>query len=171
LREKDLTSEATTSLVRHGVTLSRKTGKIFLVNSHTRIALAEGADGVHLTSTQNVGEVVRARGRSEFLIGKSVHSFEEARQAEVEGADYVLLGPVFDPLSKERQMAPLGLNALRDAVERLRIPVFALGGVDKQNAEEVLKTGVAGIAGISWARDETKARFTDHKDTEGTEKS
>ncbi len=156
-REKDLPGELLRPLIRLGSELACATGKIFLINSATWAALLESADGVHLTSTGSVSEAVRARrqsGRGEFLIGKSVHSVDEAIRAAAEGADYVLLGPVFDPLSKGRQMPPIGLEALRAAVRQLQVPIFALGGVDKGNAAVVLETGVAGVAGISWVKGE-----------------
>jgi len=156
-REKDLPEELLRPLVRLGSELAGETGKIFVVNSAIWMALLESADGVHLTSTASLAEAVRARrqsGRSDFLIGKSVHSVDEGIRAAAEGADYLLLGPVFDPLSKKRQLEPIGLEALRAAVEKIRIPIFALGGVDKTNADQVLQTGVAGVAGISWVKEE-----------------
>jgi len=159
-REKDLGEETMRPLVRLGSELAQATGKTFLVNSATWAALLESADGVHLTSTGSVADALRARrqsGRSEFLIGKSVHCVEEAIRSAEEGADYVLLGPVFDPLSKERERTPIGLDALRAAVEQVRVPIFALGGVDKTNADVVLRTGVVGVAGISWVKEEIEA--------------
>ncbi len=160
-REKDFPGEWLPPIVRLGSELAGETGKIFLVNSAIGAALLESADGVHLTSTASVGEAVRARrqsGRKEFLIGKSVHSVQEAVRAAAEGADYLLLGPVFDPLSKERQLAPLGPEALRLAVEQVHVPIFALGGIDRTNARLVLETGVAGVAGITWVKKEIEAR-------------
>jgi thiamine-phosphate pyrophosphorylase len=159
-REKDLSEESLRPLVRLGSRLAAATGKILLVNSATKAALLDAADGVHLTSTGSVHEAVEARrqsGRGNFLIGKSVHSVDEAIRVAAEGADYLLLGPVFDPLSKERQITPIGLGALRAAVKQVQVPVFALGGIDKTTADEVLKTGVAGVAGISWVKEEIQA--------------
>ncbi|MFB3904588.1 MAG: thiamine phosphate synthase [Acidobacteriota bacterium] len=161
-REKDLPGELLRPLVRRGSELARLTGKIFLVNSATWVALLEAADGVHLTSSATVTEAVLARrqsGRTEFLIGKSVHSLDEALRTAAEGADYLLLGPVFDPISKKPQLPPLGLEALRLAVEKVQIPIFALGGIDKANAESVLQTGVTGVAGISWVKQEIEAAW------------
>ncbi|RPJ85402.1 MAG: thiamine phosphate synthase [Acidobacteria bacterium] len=161
-REKDLPADVLRPLVRFGSERAVETGKIFLINSATWAALLESADGVHLTSTGSVTEAVRARrqsGRSEFLIGKSVHSVDEAIRAAAEGADYLLLGPVFDPLSKGRQLAPIGLDVLRSAVRQVQVPIFALGGIDRTNAELVLETGVAGVAGISWVKEEIEARM------------
>ena len=158
-REKDLPAELLRPLLHVGAGLASQTGKIFVVNSATWPALLGGADGVHLTAKGSVSNSIQARteaGRPEFLIGKSVHAVEEAVRAASEGADYVILGPVFDPLSKSPERPPLGVEALRAAVERVQIPVFALGGIDRRNAALVLQTGVAGVAGISWVKEEIK---------------
>lgn len=159
-REKGLPGELLRPLVRLGSELAERTGKVFVVNSATWTALLESADGVHLPSTRSVADAVRARcqsGRSQFLIGKSVHDVDEAVQAAAEGADYLLLGPVFDPLSKRPERPPIGLEPLRAAAQKAKVPIFALGGIDKTNAHLVLQTGVAGVAGISWLKGEVDA--------------
>jgi len=152
-REKDLPLEIALPLIRQGCGLARQTGKIFIVSSLVEVALREGADGVHLTSDQSVAEAVSARtaaGRAGFLIGKSAHSLAAALEAQSAGANYLLVSPVFSPISKEDHRPPLGVEGLREIVGRLDLPVFALGGVDHSNAPETLAAGVAGIAGISW---------------------
>ena len=152
-REKDLPLETALPLIRQGCGLARGAGKIFIVNSLVDAALREGADGAHLTSDQSVAEAVRAReaaSRGSFLIGQSAHSLDAALEAQEEGVDYLLVSPVFAPISKEDRRPPLGVDGLRQIVARLRVPVFALGGVDQSNAAETLAAGVAGIAGISW---------------------
>ena len=85
-----------------------------------------------------------------FLIGVSCHSVDDVRNAEREGADYALFGPVFPPLSKSSDLEPRGLNGLALAAEAVRIPVLALGGVTKENTAECISAGAAGIAGISF---------------------
>jgi thiamine-phosphate pyrophosphorylase len=159
-RERDLPLEIALPLIRVGCGLARETGKIFIVNSLLDVALREGADGAHLTSEQSVEEAFRTRhavGRTDFLIGKSVHSLEAAQQAQAEGVDYLLLSPVFAPLSKDDDRPPLGIDGLRRIVSKLNVRVFALGGVDRSNASEILGAGVAGIAGISWLGQELAA--------------
>lgn len=158
-REKDLEPEENRPFIQLGARLAADAGKIFLVNSLATLALEEGAGGVHLTSEQPVEAVHRIREQSEkkdFLIGKSAHSFAEAEAAESAGADYVLLGPVFPPLSKESNRAPLGRTTLLEVVQALSIPVIALGGLDESNIPGILNTGVAGVAGITWVHDELK---------------
>ncbi len=158
-REKDLPAELNRSFVQRGVRLASETGKLFLVNSLLEMALEEEADGAHLTSSQDVGEARRVRdrfGARQSLLGKSVHTLSEAVMAEAEGVDYLLLGPIFDPLSKRSDRMPLGCLALQEAVQTLSIPVIAIGGIDESNFEEVFKTGASGAAGITWMHREVE---------------
>ncbi len=159
-REKDLPVEQNRSFVQRGVRLASETGKLFLVNSLLEVALEEEADGAHLTSSQEVGEARRVRdrfGARQFLLGKSVHTLSEAERAKAEGVDYLLLGPIFDPLSKPSNRLPLGCSTLQEAVQTLFIPVIAIGGIDESNFEEVFKTRASGAAGITWIQREVRA--------------
>ena len=158
-REKDLPAEQNRSFVQHGVRLASETGKVFLVNSLLEVALEEEADGAHLTSSQDVGGARRVRdrfGARQFLLGKSVHTLLEAERAKAEGVDYLLLGPIFDPLSKPSNRLPLGCPTLQEAVQTLFIPVIAIGGIDESNSEEVFETGAGGAAGITWVQREVR---------------
>lgn len=158
-REKDLPADLNRSFVQRGVRLASETGKLFLVNSLLEMALEEEADGAHLTSSQDVGEARRVRdrfGARQSLLGKSVHTLSEAVMAEAEGVDYLLLGPIFDPLSKGSYGLPLGCSALQEAVQTLSIPVIAIGGIDESKFGEVFKTGAGGVAGITWVQREVE---------------
>ncbi len=158
-REKDLSAEKNQVFIRHGVRLAKQTDKLFLVNSLFEMALDEGADGAHLTSSQDVEEARRTRerlGARQSLLGKSVHTLPEAEMIEAQDVDYLLLGPIFAPLSKESTRPPLGNSTLRKAVQRLSTPVIAVGGIDESNFEEVFKTGASGAAGISWVQREVE---------------
>ena len=84
-----------------------------------------------------------------FLIGVSCHTLDEVRAAEEEGADYVVFGPVFAPRSKVTALAPRGIEALAEAARAVRIPVLALGGITRENAQDCMRAGAAGIAAIS----------------------
>lgn len=157
LREKDLRTGNLRQLVVQGVRLARTKHVIFLVNSEVRMALQEGADGVHLRSRQSVIKARQARresGAGKFVIGKSVHSITEAVTAEDEGVDYVMLGPIFPPISKTSSIQPLGWSALREAAQMLYIPVIAVGGIDPVTKQSVFKTNALGAAGISWIKEE-----------------
>ena len=158
-REKDLPAEDNRVFIRQGVRLAQQTGKLFFVNSLFEMALEEGADGAHLTSIQDVGEARRARDRlraGQYTLGKSVHTLRESEMIQAQEVDYLLLGPIFDPLSKESDRSPLGTSGLRKAVQRLSTPVIAVGGIDESNFEEVFKTGASGAAGISWVQREVE---------------
>jgi thiamine-phosphate pyrophosphorylase len=152
-REKDLSSRENRKYVQQGIELAREFKKIFIVNSDTFLAIAEGADGVHLTSSQKLKPALEARENqvdSHFIIGQSVHSREEAIKAEDQGADYVLISPVFEPISKKSFFPAFGLKELETVCRQLSVPVFALGGISDENYRSVLEAGASGIAGISW---------------------
>jgi len=101
-----------------------------------------GIDGI------SVSEARRALGK-QLLIGYSAHSVTEARSAEASGADFVTFSPVFHTPSKAAYGEPVGLDRLREACATLAIPVFALGGIKKENIAEVMAAGAHGIALIS----------------------
>ena len=158
-REKDLTPEENRMFVRRGIELARLHSKLFFVNTLFEVAFQEGADGAHLTSGQDVRLARSSRDSlegGETLIGKSVHSLEEAERAEREGAEYLVLGPIFDPLSKVPHASPLGTSTLREVAEKVKTPVFAIGGVDEPHFEAISKTGACGVAGITWAHREVE---------------
>ena len=153
LREKELATRDLESLARDAVAKMRAFGAKtqLLINSRTDVALAAGADGVHLRSKDVSPEVVRrvwleGKGKGRPVIGVSCHTAEEVAAAGYSGADFVVFSPVFEKKGN-RSSAGAGLEQLRIAC-RNQIPVYALGGITPENAETCVIAGARGIAGI-----------------------
>jgi len=148
IREKDLPTRELCALVEEAAARTAGTPARLLVNDRVDVALTCGAQGVHLTTRSLPVAVARALVGPDFLIGASTHSLEEARQAEAEGADFLVLGPVFETPSKTPYGPPLGLQAFARIVATLRLPVLAIGGITPENAPQVLAHRAAGVAAI-----------------------
>jgi thiamine-phosphate pyrophosphorylase len=147
LRDKNLEAAELLNLARHVRPLFAHAQ--FIVNGRLEVALACGADGVHLQDGNIPIRAVR-RKYPKMIIGYSAHTREELRMAEESGADYAFLSPIFPPRSKTNGKAPLGAETLSAWIEELKIPVFALGGISAANVKELRKCGCAGVAGISF---------------------
>jgi thiamine-phosphate pyrophosphorylase len=150
IREKDLSARQLTEFVRAALAVAKPHGARVLVNDRLDVALAAGADGVHLRTNSLSPEIIRGLvNRAEFLVGVSTHSLTEARAAERGGANFIVCGPVFPTISKTSYGAPLGLERFADICQRVKIPVLALGGITLTNFAQPLARGAAGIAAIS----------------------
>jgi thiamine-phosphate pyrophosphorylase len=148
IRDKELPARELMEVVRRAMAWG---GKI-LVNTRVDVAIAAGAVGIHLPAGSLAPSDWRAITPLGFLIGVSCHTLDEVVRAEREGADYVVFGPVFAPLSKTSDLAPRGLEELRRVSRAVRIPVLALGGITNANAVDCVAAGAAGVAGISMFR-------------------
>jgi thiamine-phosphate pyrophosphorylase len=158
LREKDLYPKQLESLAREVIQLRTENQKLktaFLINSRADIAVASGAQGVHLRSNDISPSDVRkiwtrcgADLPARVTIGVSCHTRAEVAKAAQEGADFAVFGPVFEKVSKDKvPNRPAGLEALHEACEE-KIPVLALGGVTLETAEACIQAGATGIAAI-----------------------
>ena len=152
LRERELTARELELLARDALREVRQAGSRtkLLVNSRVDVALAVGADGVHLRSDDITASEAReiwmkSAGRTDCVIGVSCHSLKDVLGTESHGADFAVFGPVF---GKQGSSEPaVGLEALRNVVQ-VSMPVIALGGVTLENARACVDAGAAGVAGI-----------------------
>lgn len=149
LREKTLLGRDLLSLAEQVSRLCEVYGAALLINDRIDIALAVDAAGVHLGSASVDIETARRLLGAKKLIGLSTHAVQECLQAQEQGADFVLFGPVYFTPSKAAFGAPQGLNRLTEVVEKSRIPVYAIGGIKPEHVPAVKQTGVFGVAVIS----------------------
>lgn len=148
LREKDLDAEAFRAEAEVLLPLCRAHGVPLIINDSVEVALACGADGVHLG--QEDLDLARARALlgEERIIGVSAHSVEEALAAQAGGADYLGVGAIFGSTTKG-DAVNTGLDTLADICRAVEIPVVAIGGVNAVNIPRLAGSGAAGAAIIS----------------------
>ncbi len=147
LREPDLHGRDLWELARRLRPLV--TGRaLFIVNDRIDVALAAGADGVQLGGRSLPPAAARQVARDRLLLGRSVHSAGEAAAAQAEGADFLVLGTIFQTASHPG-VAGAGLELVRAARAQASIPLLAIGGVNASNVGQVMAAGADGAAVIS----------------------
>jgi thiamine-phosphate pyrophosphorylase len=120
-----------------------------IVNDRCDVALAVGADGVHLGQEDLPLAEARAIVGQNVLIGVSTHNLAQALEAQAGGADYIGFGPIFPSSSKTNPEPVVGIEGLREVRARVRIPIVAIGGITAKNAADVIAAGADGVAVIS----------------------
>ena len=160
LREKELGGAELFRLAQAlKAVCARRRARLF-INDRVDVALAVDADGVQLGAASMPIGAARELLGDDKLIGASIHSLHEAQQAVRDGADFLLFGPVYFTPSKAAYGAPQGIDRLKEVVEKISIPVYAIGGITAGNVEEIKKIaarGVALIAAVMSARDPAAA--------------
>jgi thiamine-phosphate pyrophosphorylase len=150
LRAKFATDQQTLAWAFEIRELTRVCGVWFFVNDRFDLALAAGADGVHLGQDDLAGDRLPTAARERLRVGRSTHSDAQVEAALRESADYLAFGPVFETGSKQSEFSPRGLSAIARVVNRAApTPVVAIGGIDTANAAAVAATGVSAVAVIS----------------------
>jgi thiamine-phosphate pyrophosphorylase len=149
LREKDLPIRELLALARELRAMTREFGAQLFINDRVDVAVAVGADGVHLGQQSMPASAARKVLGDGMLIGVSTHSLDEARAAQAEGADFITFGPIFDTPSKAQYGSPVGAITIRDLKNEISIPVFAIGGIKSGNMLQVMSAGSDGVAMIS----------------------
>ncbi|MCC6139101.1 MAG: thiamine phosphate synthase [Nitrospira sp.] len=148
LRERDLATSDLVALTRQVLATTRYRAVPLIINDRADLAVALDLGGVHLRASSLSVSVARQIVGPRRLIGVSAHSVEEAQRAGDDGADYVILGPIFETPSKREFGAPLGLAVLADACRRASVPVFAIGGIARERIDSVRDSGAFGVAMI-----------------------
>ncbi|HEY0584111.1 MAG TPA: thiamine phosphate synthase [Chloroflexota bacterium] len=128
--------------------LTEQLGAQLAINDRLDVALAVGAQAVHLAGQSLPVDAAVRLANSRVLVGRSVHGLDEATQAAAAGADYLTFGHVF-PTTSHPGLPPRGLAELEAIVQAVDVPVLAIGGITVDNLDHVLATGCAGIAVIS----------------------
>jgi len=149
LREKDLSGRDLFLLAERSHQLCQAYQAALFINDRVDVALAVDAAGVQLAKTSLPVETARALLGPRKIIGASTHSLAEAKQAEQNGADFVLFGPVYFTASKAAYGAPQGLPALKAIVDNISLPVYAIGGIKSEMIEAIKHCGARGVALIS----------------------
>jgi thiamine-phosphate pyrophosphorylase len=148
IRERDLEAADLAALVAAVMAVARGTRTRVVVNDRLDVALACGADGVHLRADSIPVAAARRIASGGFLVGRSVHAVADLPAAL--GADYLIAGTVFPSVSKAQAHALLGVDGLRAIVAGAGVPVLAIGGMAADRLDEVAAAGAAGVAAIGF---------------------
>lgn len=159
LREKDLSAAELLKIAKKVISSAAKYKTNIIINDRLDIALLSKAGGVH--SPANGISINDIRKLSNiFLTGKSVHSVSEANKAEKEGYDYLMFGPVYRTPAKVKFGKPQGLENLKLLCSKVKIPVFAVGGINPKRIKKCLAAGAYGVASIREFMQTKNARKT-----------
>lgn len=148
LREKELDERRFLEEACQIGELCRRYGVPFVINDNVEIALAAGADGVHVGQKDMEAGEVRRRLGAQKIIGVSAHTVEEALAAQNRGADYLGVGAAF-PTGSKGDASVISHRVIRDICRSVKIPVIAIGGIGKDNVHQLRGKGLSGVAVIS----------------------
>jgi thiamine-phosphate pyrophosphorylase len=148
IREKMLDAASLWMLCHEIAPFIDAAGSLLTVNERFDIALASGAKGVHLPESSCPADTVRKTARG-LIVGQSAHSETAALKASSAGLDYLLFGPLFHTPSKAPFGPPQGLEQLQEICEKVRIPVFAVGGITPDKALACIECGAWGVAALT----------------------
>jgi len=147
-REKKL---STREMIKEAELIKKECNKkaLFLINDRIDIALAVDADGVHIGQNDMPIEIARNILGDEKIIGLSVNNLDEAIKAQNYGLNYIGVGPIFTTETKKNTRSPCGSSMIGKIKEHVNLPIIAIGGINKNNIEEVLHAGADSIAAVS----------------------
>lgn len=148
LREKELDEAAFLQEAKGICALCRRYNVPFIINDNVEIAIACGADGIHVGQEDMAAGKVRRRVGDGMILGVSVHTVEEARQAVQDGADYLGLGAVF-PTSTKTDVEQMSSETMQTICNAVDVPIVAIGGINRDNLLKLAGSGVDGVALVS----------------------
>jgi len=157
IREKGLSGRSLFELSKAAAEIRLGSSTKLLINDRADVALAAGADGVHLTSASLPTAVVRTKFPKGFMVGVSTHSGADIRDAMAAGADFAVFGPIFESPGKTTAQGAAKLSEVCQAVRPF--PVLGLGGIVGTNCSSVIKAGARGVAGIRAFNDRAELRL------------
>jgi thiamine-phosphate pyrophosphorylase len=149
LRERDLSAKELVTLAREVQAMTASRSSQFLINDRIDVALALEGVGVHLRSNSLPVPIARQLLGVHRHVGISVHAVEEVLSAQSQGADYIILGPIYETPSKQMFGPPLGIHTLEKACRLVSIPIIGIGGVTAERAREMRRAGAFGVAVIT----------------------
>ncbi len=147
-REKEKSTKEMIEEAKEIKKICDKGNAVCLINDRVDICLAVDADGVHLGNDDMPYEIAR-KILGNKIIGLTVHNVEEAVEAEKKGADYIGVSPIFETKTKLDAGKPAGIRLIEEVKNRAKIPIVAIGGINKENVASVVKAGADGTAAIS----------------------
>ncbi len=145
LRGRDIPEKELLKLARELRGLTKEFHALFIVNDRADITIEVQADGLHIGQEDMPIEEARSIVGDDRLIGLSAHTLQEALRAQEQGADYLGIGPVFSTDTK-RQAKPVGTQLIEEVAGEIKIPFFAIGGINIQNIRQVLEAGATRVA-------------------------
>ncbi len=149
LRDKALGNEEFLETARRIQSLTRAHGAKLIINDRVDVALALGADGIHVGRHDMPVEELKKLVPPGMVVGLSATSFEEAKALACSGADYLGVGPVYPTTSKDDATPAIGIRELARICREVSVPVVAIGGIQEANLDEVIAAGAAGAAVIA----------------------
>ena len=148
LREKEWPSGRVLPLAERLRDRCRAAGATFIINDRVDLAVAVGADGVHVGQDDLPARAARPLLRSGMILGVSTHSLAQALAAQADGADYVAVGSMF-PTRSKAEFELVGADLVRKLRGEIRVPLIGIGGISHDNVGEVITAGADGVAVIS----------------------
>jgi len=148
LRGKNVNLETLSRVAADLHPITSRAGLPLIINDHPEIAASVSLEGVHVGQDDLSIQEVRQKVDRACLVGKSTHSVDQAVAAQIEGADYIGFGPLFATPTKPNY-SPIGLNHIAEAYEKVRLPIFCIGGIKLDNLRDVIAAGARRVVIVS----------------------